>query len=457
MTVASPAAARAASFLRQPLRRLVLLAAVASTLGLAGCPGSGGGSSGSANIRAINLTTDLPSADLYTGTTKQFSALVTDTMASGITLDANTYTVNVNAANDPTAIFTGQYSLSKDQSYTAVVWGRQSSLKVSTLGESEDTNNIASGNTRIRIFNATLDSGTVDVYVVTSDVDPSTVAPTQSSLTGGTLAGFRELTAKSYRILVTGAGDPSDIRLEIPNVALASQTFYTLVITQAGGGGVLLNSTLIPQGGASTAYKNTSARVRVAASVGNFGVVSSKLGTTTVVTNWRSPKVGLTAGDYVQVPAGTVPLTVSINGTILTNTGNVTLTSGSDYTLLVYGTAASPTVTLISDDNRLPNIATRAKIRLVNGLSGTALLSALVSGTSNAGTNDVASGGASAYATVLAAGTTSVEVDSSQAFDPLFTQSVTISGQSLLAAQGVYTVFVLDGQAAAVGRLTKDR
>ena len=55
-----------------------------------------------------------------------------------------------------------------------------------------------------------------------------------------------------------------------------------------------------------------------------------------------------------------------------------------------------------------------------------------------------------------------VKTLSSDAFDPIFSQTVTVSGTSLLAAQGVYSIFILDGQvtngsAVPVGRLVKDR
>ena len=457
MISASPLAASAVN----SLRRLAVFATIASSLLLAACGGGGGGGNGSATLRAINLTTDLPSADLYTGTTKVFSGLTTDTLVSPTTLEANTYTVNVNAAGDSAAIFTGSYSLSKDQTYTAIIWGRQSSLRVSTIGEAEDTNNIADGNTRIRMFNATLDSGTVDIYVTTADVDPADVSPTQSGLTSGTLGGFRELTAKTYRIRVTGTGDPADVRLDIPSVTLAAKTYYTLAITEAGEGGVLLNGTLIAQQGAKTTVKNTNARMRVAASVGNFGLVSAKVGTQTLVSNWRSPKVGLSAGDYIQVPAGATSVTVSVNGTVQPAVPT-TLTAGSDYTLMVLGTAAAPVAKLITDDNRVPNVASRAKVRIVNGLSSAATVAGYVTGASNSSTKDAASGAASDYVSVLASGTTSVQGLSSDAFDPIFSQTVTVSGTSLLAAQGVYSIFILDGQvtngvAVPVGRLVKDR
>lgn len=443
-----------------PSRRHAL-AALASTVVLAACGGGGDGDNGSANVRAINLTTDLPSADLYLGDTKQFSALTTDTLASSVSVQANTYTVNVKAAGDAASLFTGSYSVAKDMSYAAVIWGRKASLRVYTIGESEDTANLGTGNTGIRMFNATLDSGTVDVYVTEADVDISTVSPTQSGLTSGSLAGFRELTGKSYRIRVTGTGDPSDVRLDIPDVALAAKTYYTLILTQSGAGGVLLNATLLAQGGGKTNVVNTKARVRVVASVADSGVVSARAGTVPLVTGWQSPRVGPNGSSYVQVEAGSVPLSVQVNGSTLPAGANSTLAAGSDYTLLVYGAAADPQVKLLADDNRVPSINTRAKLRLVNGLTGAALLSGQVS-SATTGTGDIASGEASDYITAPAVGSTQIDVFSSDRFNPIFTLGSSTSTQSLLVAQGVYTIFIMDGVAPGAdgqrsGRVVRDR
>jgi hypothetical protein len=436
-------------------RRLALLATLASSLWLAACGGGGGDGGGSANLRAINLTTDLPSADIFTGDTKRFSALATDALASNVSVEAATYTINVKVANDAAALYTGSFSLSKDQNYTAVVWGRQASLRVSTIGEAEDSAGIADGNTRVRMFNATLDSGTVDVYVTTSEVDLNDVPPTQATLTAGTLAGFRELTAKTYRIRVTGPGDPNDVRLDIPAVVLANKKFYTLVLTQAGNGGVLLNGTLIEQQGDRVSAKNNKARVRLAASVAGGGLVSASIGGAPVFTNYRSPRV-LGSGGYAQVDGGDVNVTINVNGANISNSTQ-TLAKGGDYTLLAYGSAASPQFKLVPDDNRLPSTITRAKLRLVNGLDGTDLTSLLLDSQSFAQTSDIASGFASTYASVTALGTAQIQVTSAQVTAPLFTQTVASTAQSLLTAQGVYTVFILGGGDTPAGRLTKDR
>ena len=161
-------------------------------------------------------TADLPSIDLYTDTTKQFSAVATDALGSYSGVGAATYTLKVNRAGDGTTLLSGSYTLSKDQHYTAVVWGRETALRLSTLPEDEDNNNITTGNSRLRIFNATTDTGALDVFITSSTADIGETSPTQGALASGSLSGFRDLSAGTYRLRVTGVGGPNDGRLDVP-------------------------------------------------------------------------------------------------------------------------------------------------------------------------------------------------------------------------------------------------
>jgi hypothetical protein len=445
-------------------RRLAFAAVLAASMCLAGCGGKSGSGGGSSTVRTINLTSDLTRADVLVGGNLQFPSVAADTLSGTVTVDANTYAIDVKnvAADGGAALFTGSYSLSKDQYYTAVVWGRVASLRVSTLGESEDSTGISSGNTRIRSFNATIDSGTVDVYITLAGVNLNDVAPTQSTLTTGTLAGFREITAGTYRIRVTGSGDPSDVRLDIPAVTLTEKQFFTLVLTQSGSGGVLLNGTVIAQQADKSTFNNTKARVRLAASVAGGGVVSASIGGNSVFSNYRSPRV-LGTGGYALVDSGTVNVNVGVAfdgvaGTATISNQSRTLVAGSDYTLLAWGTGAAPQLTLLTDDNRLPATTTRAKLRLVNGLSTSDLVSVLLDSQTFSQTSDIPGGIGSTYASVTAAGTSNLQVTSAQKSDPLYSQTVaTSSTTSLLQPSGVYTMFILDGGTLPAGRLTRDR
>ena len=296
-------------------RRLALLAALASSALLAACGGGGGDGAGTTNLRAINLTTDLPSVDLFTSDTRRFSALATDTVATSISLEANTYTLNVKKANDGASLLTGSYTLGKDQNYTAVIWGRETALRVSTLPEDENVDSILdANNTKIRFFNATTDTGALDIFITPANTDLGAALPLQSSLSSGSLSGFRDTTSGSFRLRVTGAGDPNDVRLDIASIALPAKKYATLVLT-AGAGGVLVNGTLIEQRGAVATLKNTSSRVRMVASVANAGNISASLGSSTLVGALRSPGVG----PYTLVPAGNQALTVRVNGATISS------------------------------------------------------------------------------------------------------------------------------------------
>jgi hypothetical protein len=435
-------------------RRLVLLAALASSAWLAACGGSSGDGNGTTNLRALNLTSDLPSLDLSVGDNKLFNALTTDTLAANANFEASTYTLSVKAAGDSTSLLSGSYSLAKDQNYTAVVWGRQTALRVSTLPENENVDNITVASTaRVRVFNATIDSGTLDVYLTSPSADLAETTPNQSGVTAGTLAGFRDISAGTYRLRVTGTGDPADVRLDVPAVTLLDKQFVTLVVTATGSGGVLLNGTMILQQGNKTSFKNTKARVRLAASVASAGVVTASVGGTPLFSNYRSPRVSTA---YALVDSGSPAVAVSINGSTVNNVAR-TFAAGTDYTLLAYGTAAAGQVALFTDDNRVPGTTARAKVRLINGLAGSDPLTMALDFQTFLATNDILTGTASAYALPNVAGSARIEITSQLLSAPLYTISQANNTLNLLAGQGVYTVFVLDGLAAPSGRFVKDR
>ncbi|MDP1900236.1 MAG: DUF4397 domain-containing protein [Rubrivivax sp.] len=423
-------------------RRLALLVSVASSLWLAGCGGSDSTNTGQTNIRALNLTSDTPSLDLYIGGNKVFSAATTATLTSSVAMDANTYAVNVNSVGDTAALFTGTYSLSEDKHYTAVVWGSQASMRVSTLPEDEDTALITAGLTRVRMFNATTETGSLDIYLTATATDISATTPTQGALTSGALSGFREIAPGTYRLRVTGAGDPYDVRLDIPALTLTTSQYSTLMLT-AGAGGVLVNGALIVQQGSATIMTNTQARVRVVASAEASGIVSATVGGSTLAGGLLSPSVG----PYTLITAGDVNVTMRVNGTEISNATR-TFAAGADYTLLTLGsTALGHKTVLLTDDNRLPVNLTRAKLRLVNGLAGPDLLTLSVDYSPLA--PDVPSGFASLYATPLASTSSYVQVTSTTA-GTLF-QSTALNPVSLVA-QGVYTVFMLAGNTDAAGK-----
>jgi len=186
-------------------------------------------------------------------------------------------------------------------------------------------------------------------------------------------------------------------------------------------------------------------RLRLVADAANGSVVSASANGTTLGDSYASPTVSA----WRTVSAGDLTLTLSIAGVAITKTG-LSAAAGGDYTLLVAGSAAAPTINLLTDDDSSPT-STSLPVRMklvngLNGLSGSAMLtsSGVVVGDSvafGAASDDanIAASAAAADLQVTSAGTTLWEV----------------SGQTLTSGS-VYTVFLLGDATAVHGVLRVD-
>jgi hypothetical protein len=436
-------------------RRITLLIVATCVLGLGACSSSNKGG-GTAQVRALNLTTDLPSIDLYEGDNKNFSAVVTDAITGNVGFDANTYTLKVKSAGDPLSLFTGSYALAGDKHYTAVVYGRQTALNIVTLPEDEDNTQIGSGNARVRVLNATTDTGTLDVFVTANGASLTGATPLQSAITPGQLGGFREISAGAYQLRITGSlttstttGGTKDVRIDTP-ITIPAGTFSTIVIT--AGGGVLVNATLVVQQGDKTTLRNTKARVRVAASVPSNGLVAVNVGGVDVSVNLRSPSLN----SYVLVPGGTPTVTTKVNQGVV-DANPRTLAAGSDYTLLVWLPAGAtvPQVLQFADDNRLPGSSTATNLRMINGVGSSDSFSLYLDGVQVF--YSVLAGTSSDYTSLGITGSQQLNVLSDQGGNAVFSDTASNTSVNLLTGNSVYTIFVLSGNATPTGNKSRDR
>ena len=422
-----------------------LLAAGVLALALGGCGGGSGGSSGDAQLRVLNVSSDVSSVDLALDSATTVKAAAVDTLTDYTGVSADTYSVDVLATGSSSSLNNSSRSFTKDQHYTAVVWGRQSAIKLSTLPEDEDESSISSGKAKLRIFSATADLGNLDVYLTRDETALDSTSPVASSVASAGLSSYATLDSGSWRLRVTGAGDSGDLRLDVPAITLADKKYNTVVLT-AGAGGVLVHASVLvqQQGGLATA-KNTQARLRVVAGVESKGSVGVAWNGSTLAGGLRSPAVA----PYALVTAGEHALELRLNGSVA-STGSATLTAGADYTLLAYGDAAAPKLSLLSDDNRLPSSTSRAKLRLVHGAATADALTLSVDYA--ALISDLAPGGSSAFTTLTANSSARLDVSSVSAADALYSAT-----DVNLQALGVYTVFILGGNGTPTGVLRKDR
>lgn len=418
--------------------------AAALAAAVAGC-GGGSSSTGSAQLRVLNVATDVASVDLTLDDATISKGTAVDTLTGYVDVDPDTYDVDVLATGSSSSLNNASRSFAQDKHYTAVVWGRASALKLSTLPEDDSEDDISTGKAKLRVFSATIELGSLDIYLTRNDTALDSTTPVVSSVASAGLSSYATLDSGSWRLRVTGAGDSSDIRLDVPAITLVDKKYTTLVLT-AGAGGVLVHgSALVQQSSGLTTARNTKARLRVVAGVESKGSVGVSWNGSTLAGSLRSPAVA----PYALVDAGDHALELRVNGSVASN-GTATLMAGADYSLLAYGDSTAARLTLISDDNRLPSSTSRAKLRLIHGAAAADALTLSVNYA--ALISDLSLGSASAFATPSTATGARVDVSSLSSADSLYT-ATDVDLESL----GVYTLFMLGGNGTPTGVLRKDR
>jgi hypothetical protein len=417
----------------------IILSLLLALAMLQGCSKSADSSSGSSQstVRLVNATIDYASLDLIASSTTLASGVATGSASSYATIDSGAITFSVERGGSGTPSAQTTLTLSKDVDYTLLAYTSGQKLQVMSLTDNEDAP--ASGNGKIRVSNLSSDGGSMDVYMI-GDGGTLSAASTLANSVGGT-TGYFEVNKGTYHVWVTTAGDKTDVRLDLPSIAISDQQVLTLVLTSAVGG-VLVDGFLVTQKGEVSARKNGSARVRLAANITANGSIDATANGVSLGSASRS------VGSYTLVPAGTLSVSVVVNGNTV-NAGNLNAEGGADLTLLAVGDGASPRFFLLNDDNRRP--VSGVKLRLVNGING---LGDNISLTAdyNLIAHDVAPGTASAAAGVSSGTISLMEVNSSQANTSLY-RATDVSLQSL----GVYSLFMLGNNAAPTGILRRDR
>lgn len=427
-----------------------LLAAVAAVpLLLTGCGGSS--DDGPGYVRLVNATSAYASLDLYDSDTKANAAVATNAVGDYATLGAGSHTFYLKPTGSSTAAVSASQSVSDGVHNTLVAYSTAGTLRTRYLTDTEAAP--TSGTAKFRIFNTSTEAGSVDVYV-TAPTDTLTNATANARSIGGeTFSTYGEITAGTYRIRVTAAGDKTDVRLDIPSVTLTDQQILTMVLSSTPGG-VLVNGLLLNQQGTLQAQVNGFARVRLVAGASASGTVAATVNGITLSSGTVSTGKPPAIGAYLQVPAGALATSVSINGTDVSPSG-LTAAPGADLTLLVLGSAASPQVALISDDNSPALTSGYVKLRLVNGVNG--LNSALTLQANNGvltKSSNIAFGTAGDPTQVInstTASPTPLEVDSATSSSALYT------GNVALLTPGVYTLFMLGDAATPSAVLRLDR
>jgi hypothetical protein len=409
---------------------------------LAGCGGSN-----NAAIRVLNVSEDYTGVNIYVSSTSTVATVAdvpTGNLSSysGIASGSQTlyFTEGGNLQTDALTSETETFTTGEHRTY--VTYGNTGEFAEFEIDENEGAP--SGGNASIEVLDTANDAGNLDVYF-TSSTALSGTTPNFSDLAVGKATSFTSVASGTYDLSVTGTGNSSDVRLQVPSITLKSGEVATVVITESAGG-YLVNAYVLPQQGALTTELNPDARVRVVNGMVSGSTASATVGSTVLATNVAANSIGT----YQMVPAGTDTVSVSVNGSAVSSPDQA-LAAGQDYTLLIYQGASGVQENWLVDINRLP-ASGDASLRLVHAMSGlTDPISLAVDSVPTL--TDISAGEASSYDSSIAASTTAaLSVTDATTSQQLFSQSpVTLS------SQGVYTLFMFGSASSATGMLNEDR
>jgi hypothetical protein len=422
-----------------------------AALTLNACGGSGEESGADPKIRLLNLSTGYSSLDMMTNLDSdeddddetQATGVALETVSDYATLDPDDYTVKVRRTGSGSVLrsFAGE-QLVEDTINTYVAYGEVGSFGALRIDDTLDEAD--AGEVKLGVANVS-SAGGLDIYLTDATTDLDDTTPVLSNVGGSLLPLSTD--AGTYRLRVTASGDPADVRLDVATFTLEDRGVASLILTSTQGG-MLANAVFMPQGGQPTKINNTKARVRGAVGLADGANASIQLGGQSVLT---AATAGVIGSRYTLLDAGSVPVTLTVNGTAVP-VSNIALTAGADYTLLVWSNAGVPQTSLLVDDNRLPSGgSSMTKLRLLNGMSTLAApltlsvdFSPVIEGTP--------------------LGQVSDEIEISSGTDRLFdvintsnAQSVLVRDSITLQGNSVYTYFMTDTGATPIGVLRRDR
>ncbi len=340
--------------------RLVLTLSLSATALLTACGGSG--KSGSqTQVRLLNATRSYAQLDLSVSDKTINSKVGYASVGDYGTVDTGSTATKVLTSDVGTSVSATTPTLSSGSNYTFITYGFAGAIRTTLLQEAETVPD--TGKAKLLVLNLAPDAGALDVYVTTATDTIDTATALTTNLQGGAGSGYIQINSGTFRVRITGYNKRADLRLDIPAVTLDSASVNTLVLTSSDGG-VLVNGISVVQKGAVKNFANTQSRVRTVAALTNGGTVGTSINGQQMFSSAISPLIS----DYVTTSSGASTLNVLVGG-VAYPFNAPTLTAGKDTTLLVWGDASAPKMSVIDDDNRLPTVSGNVKIRLVNALA----------------------------------------------------------------------------------------
>jgi Domain of unknown function (DUF4397) len=411
-------------------------------LGLSAC---GGDDDDNAQVRILNASLDYGPIDIYFDDELKHSNVAYGTVSGYLDYKSESKTLKITRHANSSAIYETTANPGKGNKHIYVVYGPDGSLRMNQYSENEG--DAAADKSKLRVLNASSDSGSLDLFASTSATEVKDLLARTGGIGSGSVTSWLEIDKGNYRTWFTASGDKEDLRLSTPPITLADKKNHTIVLLPSSGG-ALVNAIVFQQGEAATRIDNEFARIRLVAGRTNGERIVVNTSQTDRILSNSSPSIS----SYVLVAKGATTVNVTSNGAVFAQL-NTSFEAGSDNTLLAYDDGGVGSAVLLVDSNRAPTQSNRAKVRLVNGFADTGASGLTLNADYSPIGSNVALGKASTYGSITAGTYSRLDVSETSGAAPVYLAK----DDTIFASGAVYTFFMLGNRASPAGILRKDR
>ena len=219
-------------------RPILASVAVASLLLFTNACGSSSSSSASAQLRILDASPQQQSINLLLDNNSVQTGIVSQSASAYTSEPAGSHTVQIEASGTTTSLVTQNITLNSGSSYTILAVEpsfASTSLTMSLL--TDDNSAPASGDFKLRIINASPDfGGNVDAYITAPGAGISGATPSVSNLAFQAGSSYQSLTAGSYEVYFSVAGQ-GVISVDSGPLTFTAGQVRTLVLLDNFGSG----------------------------------------------------------------------------------------------------------------------------------------------------------------------------------------------------------------------------
>lgn len=207
----------------------VILAAIIFAMGC----GSG---SSTGQIRLVQASPNAPALDFVLDGTTQASDMLYGNASAYVTVKAGSRRVQAIPVNSTSAIFDSSVSVGDSDNKTVLLTGSSPSLQSVVLTDG-GTTTTTTGQTFVRVVNASASMGAADVYLVPAGTGITGVTPVATSLAFDQSGGYQTVATGGYEVLMTSPGTHNILLDTGPINSVTTSQNWTVVILDGKSGG----------------------------------------------------------------------------------------------------------------------------------------------------------------------------------------------------------------------------